>query len=286
MAAPNRASILTKAHKVLKEHYTPVLPPKDISVLDALLYSCCLENAPFQNADDAFAKLQESYFGWNEVRVATATELAEMMSDLPAPRAAAGSLKRCLQNVFETEYAFDLEGLRKENLGKAVKKLEKYGAPPFAIAYVTQATLGGHAIPIDKGALDTLYVLGAITEQEAAKGQTPGLERAIPKSKGVEFGSLLHQLAVEFHASPHGTNPRKIMLEIEPQAKERFPKRTVKKKKAAAKTKKKTAAAGKAKTTAKKKSAKTSQTATTKKKTAKVARKKSATKRLTKKKPR
>ena len=120
MAAPNRAAILTKTHKVLKKHYSPVAAPGDGSVLDSLLYACCLENAPYEKADDAFAKLQELYFGWNEVRVATLTELAEMMSDLPAARATAGSLKRCLQNVFETEYSFDLEGLRQENLGKAV----------------------------------------------------------------------------------------------------------------------------------------------------------------------
>ena len=94
MATPNRASILTKAHKVLKKHFTPVAPPKDRDVLDALLYACCLENAPHDKADDVFARLQESYFGWNEIRVTTVTELAEAMSDLPDPQAAANSLKR------------------------------------------------------------------------------------------------------------------------------------------------------------------------------------------------
>ena len=281
MATPNRASILTKTHKVLKKHYSPVAPPKDRNVLEALLYACCLENAPYDKADDVFARLQESYFDWNEVRVTTVTELAEAMAELPDARAAATNLKRCLQGVFETDYSFELDGLQKENLGKAIKKLEKYSASPFAVGYVTQTTLGGHSIPIDRAALDLLLVLGVISEAEAAKGQTPGLERAIAKSKGVEFGSLLHQLAVDFRASPFGTGPRKIIVEIEPSAKERLPKRAAKKKpaKAAAKKTKKTTkkTAAKAKPATKKK--------TTKKK-AKVTRKKSTTKRLVRKKPR
>lgn len=286
MATPNRASILTKAHKVLKKHYPPVAPPADRNVLDSILYACCLENAPYGKADDVFARLQESYFGWNEVRVTTVTELTEVMSDLPDARAAANSLKRCLQGVFETEYSFELDGLQKENLGKAVKKLEKYSASPFIVSYVTQTALSGHSIPIDRAALDLLLVLGVINEAEAAKAQTPGLERAIAKSKGVEFGSLLHQLAVDFRASPMGTNSRKVILEIEPSAKDRFPKRATKKKpakKPSAKTAKKPNKKASTKTkAAKKPTAKK----TTSKKKAKVARKKSTTKRLVRKKPR
>ena len=50
---------------------------------------------------------------------------------------------------------------------------------------------GGHSIPVSKGAIDVLYAVGVISDAEADKGQVPGLERAIPKNKGVEFGSLL-----------------------------------------------------------------------------------------------
>ncbi len=174
MSTPNRASILTKTHKTLKKQYTAVSPPDERTVLETMLYACCLENAPYQQADDAFAKLQETFYDWNEIRVTTVTELAEVMDGLPDPRAAATNLKRCLQTAFETHYSFDFEGLRKQNLGKAVKQLEKYGATPFVVAYVTQSALGGHSIPLDKGAMDTLVILGAVTEAEAAKHTAPG----------------------------------------------------------------------------------------------------------------
>lgn len=290
MATPNRGPRLTKAHKVLKKHYQPILPVGERTVLEHMLYACCLENGRFEAADEAFAKLQETYFDWNEVRVTTVAELAEVLAPLHEPAVAAQRLKKLLQSVFETHYSFDIDELKKQNLGKAVKRIEKYdGATPFVVGYVTQAALGGHAIPVDAAALDLLLMIGVITDAEHARKQVPGLERAIAKSKGVEFASLLHQLAADLHCTPFGQRPRSIVLEIDPEAKERLPKRTSKKdakagesaseggkaapRVASKKTRKKASASGKT-------SKKSAATSTSK------ASKKSATKKLTRKKPR
>lgn len=229
MSTPNRATLLAKTHKVLKKHYKPAAPPAERTLLEHLLYASCLENASFEAADEAFARLQQSYFDWNEIRVTTVAELSESMSMLPDAAAAALRLKRGLQGVFETHYAFDLEFLKKQNIGKALKELEKLGKlTEFSLAYVNQHGLGGHSIPTNVSALHTLVVLGIITESEAAANKVPGMERAIAKSKGVEFGSLLHQLAVDYAATPGGTKVRAILLEISPSAKERMTKRSVK----------------------------------------------------------
>lgn len=230
MSASNRAAIINKLSKVLKKHFQPVKPPSDRTVLEHLLYACCLENADFEQADEAFARLQESYFDWNEVRVTTVAELTESMGCLPDPAAAAMRLKSALHAVFEGQYSFDLDFLRKENLGKAVSRLEGYkGVTPFVVAYVSQNGLNGHAIPIDAAAISLASVIDLITEKEAEKGVVPGLERAIPKTKGVEFASLFHKLAVEYHNGPFKPEVRKIVLEIDPDAKDRFPKRGGKK---------------------------------------------------------
>jgi endonuclease III len=226
MSIPNRAARIAKIQKVVKKHFQPVTPPADRSVLEHLLYACCLENAPFEKADEAFARLQQTYFDWNETRVTTIAELSEVVSALPDPAAAATRLKRTLQSAFETHYSFDLEFLRKQNIGKSVKKLEKYaGVTPFVIAYVTQSALGGHAIPVDDGVLGVLLVLDVISEAEAAKHHVPGMERAIPKSKGIEFASLLHQLGAEFFAAPHSPKLRGILFEVDPNCKSKLPKR-------------------------------------------------------------
>jgi hypothetical protein len=226
MTGPNRAAILNKAHKVLKKHYKPAVPPAERNVLEHLLYACCLENARVEAADEAFAKLKELFFDWNEVRVTTTTELAEVMTSIPDAPAAATRIKKSLQSVFEANYTFDLDPLQKQNLGKAEKDLEKIvGSSAFVRAYVVQHALGGHSIPVNNGAIDALYAVGAITDQEAEKGQVPGAERAIPKNKGIEFGSLLQQFGADLAASPGSSKLRAILAEIEPQFKERLEKR-------------------------------------------------------------
>ena len=228
MTGSNRAAILSKVHKVLKKHYKPSVPPAERSVLEHLLYACCLENARVEAADEAFAKLKELFFDWNEVRVTTTTELAEVMTSIPDASAAATRIKKSLQSVFEgdSRYTFDLNPLQKQNLGKAEKDLEKItGSSPFVRAYVVQHALGGHSIPVNAGAVDAMYAVGVISDNEAEKGIVPGAERAIPKNKGVEFGSLLQQFGADLAASPGSSKLRAILAEIEPQYKERLEKR-------------------------------------------------------------
>jgi endonuclease-3 len=229
MASKNRAALITKVLKVVKKHYKPAAPPKDRSLLEHLLYACCVENSLHDAAERVFQSLTSDYFDWNEVRVSTVKELADVCKPLNDPADAATRLKRVLQSVFETHYSFDLESLKKQNIGAAVKTLEKYnGSTPFVVAYVTQQALGGHSIPVNQGLLESLRIVGVVTDAEAAKGAVPGLERTVPKSKGAEVGSLLHQLGVEMHRSPYGPTIRKLLLEIDPSCKDNLPKRSTK----------------------------------------------------------
>ena len=267
----NRRALLVKTHKLLKKHYSSVVPNLCLPIMQQLLYACCLEDATTDRADRALTALETDYYDWNEVRVSTATELSESMHMLPAPLSAGTRVKRVLQSIFETHYSFDVEQLKKENIGVAVKKLSKFkGVTPFAVSYVTQVSLGGHSIPIGNGSLEVLYVIGAITEKEKASKSVPGLERAIPKNKGIEFGSLLNQLAAEFVRAPFGPAIRKILLAIAPSAKERLPKRSKKE------TAPKQPASSKKKSPAKKVSAKKAPSST--KKVAKATKKVPASK--------
>lgn len=231
MSATNRAKKIAKLQTVLKKNYQPIKPPTNRSVLEHLVFACCLEDSKYDPANDAFARLQEIYTGWNEIRVTTVSELAEEISDLFDPTAAATRVKKTLYNVFESQYSWDLEYLRKENLGKATQKLMSYkSVTPFVSSYVVQSALGGHSIPLDGSTMDLMLMLDVVTEKEAAQGTVPGLERAISKTAGVDFGSILHQLAADFRATPFSTNLRTLITSIDPIAKDRFPKRQSKKK--------------------------------------------------------
>lgn len=228
MASPNRGARLTKLVGVLKKKFKPT-SPEQRPLFESLLYACLVENSPHEAAAKALGQLESGYFDWNEVRVSTRAELSEVIKGLNDPAEAADRLKRTLQSVFESVYAFDLEAMKKQNLGQSVKQIAGYdGVTPFAVAYVAQNGLGGHAIALNKGALLSFRVLDLISEAELKKGVVPGLERAVPKNKGVEIGTLVHQLGVEVGRNPYGPAAKKVLLELDPGCKDRLPKRPAK----------------------------------------------------------
>ena len=231
MSAKNRADLINKLYKVAKKEYNFIKPLSNRTVFEHMVYGCCLENSTFEAADEALAKLQENFCDWNEVRVTTVDELAESGKSLGSPIEAATSVKQTLYGVFEKYFTYDLDFLKKENLSKAVTTFAAMkGVTPFVISYVSQNGLGGHSIAIDRSTMSLFYVLGIVSEDEAQKGRVPGLERTIAKAKGVEFFVLVHQLAVEFANTPFSSKVRDKLLQVNPNAKERFPKRASKKK--------------------------------------------------------
>ncbi len=215
MANPQRATQLAKLHKVLKSNYKPFPFDHKRPLLEMAVFAALLENSPFEQAEQIYATLLEKYFDWNEVRVSTVTELSESLAPLFEPAARATQLKKVLQGIFEAKYTFDIEVLKKANLGAAVKDLQTMtGASPFVINFVAQNSLGGHAIALDRGAWEILVIAGIATPQEAATGELSGLERTIPKNKGIEFFTLLHQAGAEYLHNPNAPTARKVITSV------------------------------------------------------------------------
>jgi endonuclease III len=226
MTAVSRTSQFAKVHKVLKKSYKASPCNTGRTVVEHLLFACCLEDAHHDAAEEAFAALVHTFFDWNEVRVTSISELSEVMACLPDPRAAANRIKRVLHAIFEATFNFDLEDRRKKNLGPTVKWLEKLdGTSRFTVAYVIQAALGGHSVPIDTGTMAVLRILDLVTDKDVAAGVVPGLERAVAKSKGIEFGSMLHELGADYSANPYSRAVRDILQQIDPECESRLPKR-------------------------------------------------------------
>jgi endonuclease-3 len=271
MPASNRATLIGRLSSALKKHYKPVPTGPSRPLLEHVLYASLLEDALAELADEGMAKCEQEFFDWNEVRVTTVTELSQVLSRLPDPMKAAQRLKSNLQGIFEEFYTFDLDHLKKENLGKAVNKFEKMpGMTPFVLSYTIQHGLGGHSIPIDYSAMVIMLATDIATQPEAMSGKVPGLERAIPKSKGIEFSGLLHQAAVALNKSTKDKKARAMLdavgkgsskrldewLADKKAAKKRAVKRKVAEKEAAKEAKKAAAEAAKAAATKKKKSTK------------------------------
>ena len=151
-------------------------------------------------ADQAYRNLREQFFDWNEVRVSSVRELAEAMQGLPNAEQRAQRLIDFLQEVFETTISFDLESLHKKGVKVAAKQLARYqAANDYAVAWVIQQSLGGHAIPIDAPTLRTLRRLGLLeTEEQDPETLRASLEHQIAKAKGPVFNDLMSELAEEY----------------------------------------------------------------------------------------
>lgn len=226
MTSVSRTTQFAKVQKVLKKYYKASPSNTGRTVVEHLLFACCLENAPRSAADEAFAALVHTFFDWNEVRVTSISELSEVMTCLPDSRATANRIKRVLHAIFEATFNFDLEDSRKKNLGPTVKWLEKLdGTTHFTVSYVVQAALGGHAIPIDAGTMSVLHILDLVTDKDVKNATVPGLERAVAKSKGLEFGSMLHEFGADYSANAYSPTLREILFQINPECEARLPKR-------------------------------------------------------------
>ncbi|QDV66683.1 hypothetical protein Poly24_03700 [Rosistilla carotiformis] len=224
MSTTNRSARITKLFSLLKKRYKPLPPSAGRNLFEHFLYACLLENGSQEAADEGIARLEQDYFDWNEVRVTTVSELAESFPRLPNANEAASRLKKNLHALFETYYSFDIEEMKKQNLGKTIKDLSEFPAmTSFVLAYIVQQGLGGHAIPINAVGIDICYYCGIVNDAERETSKVPGIERAIPKAKGTEFSSLLHQAALDLASNPQDPELHKLILQVNPDAADLLP---------------------------------------------------------------
>src|SRR5262249_10186763 len=80
------------------------------------------------------------------------------------------------------------------------KQLARYqAANEYAVAWVIQQSLGGHAIPLDAETMRVLRRLGLIDDDtDDPEVIRTSLEHLIPKAKGSLFNELLSAVANEY----------------------------------------------------------------------------------------
>lgn len=196
-ATVNKQRVLTHLFTALKKRFEEP-EPEPRPILEQFLYAICREGVTRDQADRSFKLLRERFFDWNEVRVSSPREVEEALENLPRPGFRAERIVSFLQEVFETQFSFDLEGLEKKGIKQAAKQLSRYqAAGDFAIAWVMQQSLGGHAIPLDAPTLRVLRRLGLLEEDGPEDLETlrASLEHLIPKARGAAFNDLMSALA-------------------------------------------------------------------------------------------
>jgi endonuclease-3 len=192
----NKQRVLTHLFTSLKKRYGDS-DPEPRPVLEQLIYAILREGSTRELADQSFRLLRERFFDWNEIRVSSVREIEEALACLPNAELRAQRLISLLQEVFETTFSFDLEILHKKGVKQAAKQLNRYQAiNDYAIAWVIQQSLGGHAVPLDDPSERCLRRLGLVEgEQEQMESLRGSVEHLIPKARAPLFNELVSAIA-------------------------------------------------------------------------------------------
>src|ERR1700722_13947 len=71
-------------------------------VLEQFIFAICREGTTREQAENAYRSLQERFFDWNEIRVSSVHELADVLEGLGEAETRAQRIIDFLQEVFET----------------------------------------------------------------------------------------------------------------------------------------------------------------------------------------
>src|SRR5437870_4334428 len=193
-AITNKQQLLTFAQNALRKRFPlPVAEPagEPRPLLEELIYAVCREGSTPADADAGYARLRKAFIDWNEVRVSTVQEVGEVLRPLSGPGTRGKRIIGLLQEVFEATYTFDLGELAKKGLKDTARKLRFYkgGVNDYAVAWVVQRTLGGHAIPLDEPTLRVLGRLGVVedADPDSLEGVRGSIEHVIPTTRVPEF---------------------------------------------------------------------------------------------------
>lgn len=196
---PDKHDVCRKVAALLKKAYASSPAARaERPVLETLLYAACLENAPVEQADAVYARLLNAFHDLNEVRVSSITELQAVFEGQEDAGWRALRIKSTLQNVFETNYAFDFDSLRRKTAELAAKHLSKiHGMSYFVQAYVLQHCLGSHILPVDAKSHAALVWLNLADRESTPEQAAEALRPFVRKADATLFCHWIHCLATD-----------------------------------------------------------------------------------------
>jgi endonuclease III len=217
LKASERQALLQKVVTTLKRKYGKKLPDANRSLLETLLFSACLEDASLDAAESAYKRLLASFHDLNEIRVSSISEIDTVLAPLTGAEWKALRIRDALQTVFEANYHFELEHLKRKTNEQAAKELNtlRYSSPYMKLS-VLQA-LGGHVVPLDRASFDVLVWLGMVEGKLSIEAASEDLKSSVRKSEAVVLCHLLRELGSDpAYAGGLKLSPREREAGVDP----------------------------------------------------------------------
>ncbi|MFH1370414.1 MAG: hypothetical protein ABII09_03905 [Planctomycetota bacterium] len=200
-----------KLYRSLKRNLAKQARAQYDEPVEALVYAVVSENMTESQAQAAIKKLKDYFVDFNDLRVASIDEIAEVIgSDVAAGRNIAAALVGSLRSAFEKYNMLSLQQLKKTGKRPAKQVLEKLaGAAPFVVDYIMLTALQGHAIPLNSAMIDYLKT-NELVHAEAGYEEIEGfLTRQISAKNAYEFYSLLRHQSESPKSRKTQKTPRK-----------------------------------------------------------------------------
>lgn len=182
-----------------KQHPPPEIPPEPSDPIDQLLIALLSYEAPVSEAARAVGALLEAMVDYNEVRVSTNGEIAQVIRPyVPNSMARGDAIRRALNAVYRKEHLVGLDSLHKLGRREARQYLDNLdGVDCSAAASVLLWSLGGHAIPVDARLYQTLRSEDLVEPSATPHDVQAFLERNIGATDAKEFCLLMQEFVAE-----------------------------------------------------------------------------------------
>ena len=194
--ASDKTRICSKLVKELQTLYGKKTPELSSPVLETILFGICLEDGSWEAAESGLAALMKGYFDLNEIRVSSISEVEQTLAPLRDADWKALRIRAVLRYVYESNYEYQFEKLRKltqEQFVRAIKKIPELS--PFVRDFALQQVLGSHLICFDNSTLAAARWLGLVPEKSNSDSASEFLKPGVRKADTVEFSYLLQRLA-------------------------------------------------------------------------------------------
>ena len=256
----------------------------DLDALDTLMLGALTSKMPLKEVLKSWDLLRTQFVDWNEIRISSASEVAENFPKAEAPLELAVQIKEMLSTLYERRHQVSLEFIRENTLPETREFFKRSPELPDLCKLLVLAAIKEQpVIPMENWAQGGLIRAGLLSESKTSTQRQKDLYDELGEIPLIHAVMALHDEAFR-HPDPAIELAKKKKLEAEKLAAKKAAEAARKEaariaaaeKKAAAEAKKKAAAEKKAAAAAKKAAEAAKKKAAAEKKKAAEAKKKAA----------
>ena len=196
LKASDKQAICKKLVTTLKKRYKGSVPKNNRDVLHSMIFCICLEENSHDGAEELFEKLMESFHDLNEIRVSSITELEAVFTESRISEWRALRTRSLLHYIFEENFQYDYEAVRRKTQEQATKVLKKVkDISPFMVLQTLQLVLGSHVLPLDPRMINVAIWLGFVEPGSSADQASDQLKAVVRKNEVAQFCHLIRGIA-------------------------------------------------------------------------------------------